>query len=352
MNIINIDLIETNDKQLICTSGNFVMGYKGDNNTTKVHFNVPEKFEQENAIAILITPDKTHQYSVPLSDFSFVVTTTISKEVGDWNVVLMLMGSEEENTPICVSSSIVGTIKDSGITIDDFETLPVDTNMEVLVNTLLSLQKQLEETLLNENIETVQQIQEDLNDIKNQMSQLFLIDWKAIEQLGDVGNDMIEIKTLVSESIETTRKHTTILNGLESDHTEILDELDAVDDKIGDNGETTLFGEIISVKNSVVSVEDKTKKTNQSVSNMQNAITNIDNNVVNMQGSITNISGEIVGVQGDLTTIKEDIETTKTNIDNVQNSVNDTQNTLNSVSEEVLMIKSLIGTINEELLNL
>lgn len=303
MNIINIDLIETNDKQLICTSGNFVMGYKGDNNTTKVHFNVPGKFLQENAIAVLITPDKAHQYSVPLNDFSFVVTTTISKEVGDWNVVLMLMGSEEENTPICVSDSVIGTIKDSGITIEDFETLPTDTNMEVLVNTLLSLQKQLEETLLNENIETVQQIQEDLNDIKNQMSQLFLIDWKAIEELGDVGNDMIEIKNLVNSNVEITREHTGILKGLESDHTAILDTLDSVDDKIGDSGENSLFGEIAMIKDNVSNVDNK-------------------------------------------------IDNTNTNIDNVQNSVNNTQTSIDNVSVEILNIKSLIGTINEELSNI
>ena len=71
MNIINVELIETNEKQLICTSGSFVMGFKGDNNTTTIKFNVPNKFIQENAICVLISPDKSHQYSVPLTNFSF-----------------------------------------------------------------------------------------------------------------------------------------------------------------------------------------------------------------------------------------------------------------------------------------
>lgn len=301
MNIINVELIETNDKQLICTSGNFIMGFKGDNNTTKVHFNVPKRFEQENAIVVLISPDKQHQYSVPLNDFSFIVTSTISKEVGDWNLVLMLMGNENDETlPVCVSDSVVGTIKDSGINTDDFETLPTDTNMEVLINSLLSLQKQLEETLLNEDIETVKQIQEDLEDIKKQMNQLFLIDWSAIEQIGNVGNDIIEIKTLVNESIETTREHTTILNGLESDHTAILDELDAIDDKIGDGGEKSLFGAISSTNTNVLGLEEYVKNV---ILNKLNSIENDIPDTTNIEVGVEEIKTLIGSVNNELSNL-------------------------------------------------
>lgn len=294
MNIINVELIETNDKQLICTSGNFVMGFKGDNNTTRIKFNVPSKFTQENAIVVLISPDKQHQYSVPLNDFSFVVTSTISKEVGDWNLVLMLMGNENDETlPVCVSDSIIGTIKDSGINTDDFETLPTDANMEVLVNTLLSLQRQLEETLLNENIETVQQIQEDLEDIKKQMNQLFLIDWSTTESLANVGDDLQEIKTITNEN-------TTIIKGLESDHVAILDTLDSVDDKIGDGGEKSLFGEITSTNSNVLGL----------VEYVRNVILN--------------------------------------KLNSIENDIPDTTNIEVGVEE----IKTLIGTINNELSNL
>lgn len=269
MNIINVELIETNEKQLICTSGSFVMGFKGDNNTTTIKFNVPEKFVQENAIVVLISPDKLHQYSVPLTNFSFVVTSTISKEVGDWNLILMLMGNENDETlPVCVSDSIIGTIKDSGINTDDFETLPTDANMEVLVNTLLSLQKQLEETLLTCDPSTVEQIEKDLQDIKKQMNQLFLIDWSAIENLANAGQDIEEIKSIANDN-------NTILKGLESDHTAILDTLDVIDDKIGDGGEKSLFGEISSTQESINNV-------NLEVLNIKNLIGNVNEELLNL----------------------------------------------------------------------
>ena len=133
--IINIKMNE--DKSF--DKKNFKLGNKFENNITKVIFNIPAVFDDLTKRYVLFqNSDGNRQFALPLkNDNSFILTTIVSQESGNWKILLILKENElqedltsETNETIIVSDVIQGNISDNYI--NDSEINPeMDENLKI-----------------------------------------------------------------------------------------------------------------------------------------------------------------------------------------------------------------------------
>ena len=253
------------NKDLVCTNGAFVLGNKGDNNTTKINITCDETLLQYNNFLILETPAKDHKYCCPLVNMEFLITSTICNLIGEWGVTFLSTSQEDvsdENIDysqaIMVSNAITGVVNDSVIGDEELETLPVDPNMEVLYNDLMSLRNELN-TLMEDypQIKDYVEVQETLDEILYKLDHIKIdtsglvveVDMsetnakiddlsEQVENIptNDYTNDIAQIKGQVNTiNMVVQGNLVSNTNAIKADTNYTNEKVISIDNKIGDN---------------------------------------------------------------------------------------------------------------------
>ena len=260
------------NKDLVCTNGAFVLGNKGDNNTTKINITCDETLLQYNNFLILETPAKDHKYCCPLVNMEFLITSTICNLIGEWGVTFLSTSQEDvsdENIDysqaIMVSNAITGVVNDSVIDDKELETLPVDPNMEVLYNDLMSLRNDLN-TLMEDypQIKDYVEVQETLDEI------LYKLDHIKIDTSGLVVE--VDLTSVLNE----TQEIKDLINNLEIDVdlSPISSKLDDLSEDVSNIPTNDYTNDIAQIKGQVNSINSMLQMSiisnlNQTVSNTE-----------------------------------------------------------------------------------
>jgi hypothetical protein len=279
MRILNIKVLS--NKKMYCSSNPLTLGNKGDNNTSKLVFEIDDDLLQYNNFLLLTTPDATHTYCCPILNNEFVITSTICNVVGNWTLTFISTSQEEVvdnnidySQAIMVSDSLVGIVKDSKVS-GELETLPIDENMKILYNDLLTIRNDLN-TLIEDypEIESYIEVQTLLNEI------LYKMDHIQIDTSGlSVEVDMSETNAKIDDLSEQ------VANIPTNDYSESIDNVEnKVNIMYGDvqnlNGMIN-SGVVTPISNVNYNVESIERKINSVISEMGNNDTKKDGTLFN-----------------------------------------------------------------------
>ena len=121
---------------------NRVFGTKYDHNSSKIDFLIPDEFNLTNKYAIIKNANSNKLVAMYLLDEnnSFKLTQTVTKEAGDYSLVLLLSSQVKDDIEtnginqdlvVCTSKSAVFNIADNNLTGNETIIADDDTNYNV-----------------------------------------------------------------------------------------------------------------------------------------------------------------------------------------------------------------------------
>ena len=135
-----------------------VLGNKWENNDEKIHFELPQEFDQYHKYVVAVMKQSTGNKTVvlPVTNNILVVSTDLTYHDGKWNMYLMCregeldLGYDEvdigahNDEHVFISDGFIGIVNKNLIDKEVVDNIPMDTNLQLVYEDLLVLKKQLE----------------------------------------------------------------------------------------------------------------------------------------------------------------------------------------------------------------
>lgn len=155
---------------------NLIIGNRYENNSNKITFQVPEKYDSFNKYILGTIRWKNDPISViiPLSNNTLIISSLLTQYHGNWSLCLMCRETSiEMDTPsvdltpteteiVFVSDIIICAVKKGTVDSNTFENSDIDENIKVIFDDILEKIKDFEE-----NYPEISQIAEHINNNNN-----------------------------------------------------------------------------------------------------------------------------------------------------------------------------------------
>ena len=224
------------------------LGNQHENNATSIKFVIDPALLRAGYFyyALLVSPDKSVQYAIGLADYTFEVSSAVTKYAGEWEMHLLIKDTEMVDGNVSeglvfISNNIIGFVKENALDLEDMEEQPLPEGFQIIYDDLLEATAEA-----NETYEKLIELNSTLGKL---IGMLGLIDnWKVVQQLikEGYGADVFPIGTQLrcshsvygeiiwdvvahdynleeeSEHSMTLLSHDCIVNSMQYDATEAL----------------------------------------------------------------------------------------------------------------------------------
>ena len=137
------------------------IGNKYENNDEIINFILPSKFDNYNKYIIAVIKQDGEKITrvLPVANNQFVVSTSITYIAGAWSIYLMCRENEvdieaetidisaKNGEHVFISDGFIGIVANSSIEKELVENAPLDTNLQLVYDDLLSLKNELIEKM-------------------------------------------------------------------------------------------------------------------------------------------------------------------------------------------------------------
>ena len=168
------------------------IGNKYENNDEVINFTLPSEFDSYNKyiIAVIKQDDTKITKVLPVTNNQFSVSTSITYIAGAWSMYLMCRENEVDTEAeqvdisakngehVFISDVFIGVVSNSLIDKELIDNIPLDTNLQIIYDSLVRLQEELTTKL--------EQLESRLTNIENNISN----NTNAIQETNDIVNQV------------------------------------------------------------------------------------------------------------------------------------------------------------------
>ena len=169
-----------------------IIGNKYENNDEVINFTLPSEFDNYHKyiIAVIKQDDTKITKVLPVTNNQFSVSTSITYIAGAWSMYLMCRENEVDTEAeqvdisakngehVFISDGFIGVVSNSLIDKELIDNIPLDTNLQIIYDSLVRLQEELTTKL--------EQLESRLTNIENNISN----NTNAIQETNDIVNQV------------------------------------------------------------------------------------------------------------------------------------------------------------------
>lgn len=138
-----------------------VLGNRYENNDEQVVFTLPQDFDTYNKYVIAVIKINSENITrvLPVNNNTLVVSSSLTYYSGNWSLYLMARQTEidldadyidigaKDGEHVFISDGFIGIVNKSNIEKTDVDNIPIDTNLQIVYDDLLSLKTELEKII-------------------------------------------------------------------------------------------------------------------------------------------------------------------------------------------------------------
>lgn len=137
------------------------LGNRYENNDEQVVFTLPQDFDTYNKYVIAVIKINSENITrvLPVNNNTLVVSSSLTYYSGNWSLYLMARQTEidldadyidigaKDGEHVFISDGFIGIVNKSNIEKTDVDNIPIDTNLQIVYDDLLSLKTELEKII-------------------------------------------------------------------------------------------------------------------------------------------------------------------------------------------------------------
>ena len=168
------------------------IGNKYENNDEMINFILPNEFENYNKYIIAVIKQNGEKITkvIPIVDNIFYISSNITYIAGNWSMYLICRENEvdieaetidisaKNGEHVFISDGFIGVVSNSLIDKELIDNIPLDTNLQIIYDSLVRLQEELTTKL--------EQLESRLTNIENNISN----NTNAIQETNDIVNQV------------------------------------------------------------------------------------------------------------------------------------------------------------------
>lgn len=158
-----------------------VLGNQYENNDEQIVFEFPEEYSSYNKYMICVNKplDGTATTVIlPITDNTFIVSSSVTYLYGNWIMYAMLRQhsidldvenpdiSAKDNEHVFIANGFIGVVNKVQFDKDSVENAPIDTNLQVLYDDMLSLKQELEAAIVGLDTTITDKVNSAVQDVK------------------------------------------------------------------------------------------------------------------------------------------------------------------------------------------
>lgn len=162
------------------------LGNQHENNATRIKFVIDPALLRAGYFyyVLLVSPDKSVQYAIGLADYTFEVSSAVTKYAGEWEMHVLIKDTEMVDGNVSeglvfISNNIIGFVKENALDLEDMEEQPLPEGFQIIYDDLLEATKEA-----NETYEKLMELSTTLNRLVNLEG--FLENYFALRRTGKI----------------------------------------------------------------------------------------------------------------------------------------------------------------------